>query len=360
MTTTQQAQEYIRKALADGPRLAGDIKSEMYELGFRDGSISDASKRLGVKFRRSGTNWLWSLESARLQPVQRYDTDTDGLVIPAPDHEAELVAGDLRNDDVYELKPGRIGIISDVHIPYHHVTADKRGAYVTALEALRDIGINQLVINGDYIDFYALSRHERDKSRRDLAWEIQAARSMLRHLRSWFGPDVEIIYREGNHEERWWKYLMADVKSDTASMLSAIARADGYDTSDMGSLKYADLPTVLKLPELNIKWVDGRQRMKAGHLNIDHGHEFYGSGGVMPARAYMLKTMDNILVGHVHKTSEFTYSRPLDNSVIGGWSVGCLCDLRPWWFPRNNWNWGYAYVDLDDTDRFTVTNRIIL
>ncbi len=292
-------------------------------------------------------------------PREKHLITDDGLVVPVSHPDDDLIEGDLRNDKVCELPAGRIGIISDVHVPYQHVTADKQGAYITALKMLRDAEIDHLVINGDYIDFYALSRHERDKGRRDLAWEIQAARSMLRHLRNYFGYNVRIIYREGNHEERWWKYLVADAKSDTASMLSAIARADGHEAADLGALKYADLPTVLRLPDLGIEWVDGRQRMTAGHLNIDHGHEFYGSGGVMPARAYMLKTMDNILVGHVHKTSEFTYSRPLDNSVIGGWSVGCLCDLNPWWFPRNNWNWGCAWVDVRTDGVFTVTNRII-
>ena len=73
-----------------------------------------------------------------------------------------------------------------------------------------------------------------------------------------------------------------------------------------------------------------------------------------------MKSADNILVGHVHRTSQDFFIRPLDGSMTAGWSVGCLCDLNPHYAARNSWNHGFALVHLKKDGIFAVENRIIL
>jgi len=73
-----------------------------------------------------------------------------------------------------------------------------------------------------------------------------------------------------------------------------------------------------------------------------------------------MKAIENILVGHVHRTSTDVIRKPLDGSFIGGWSVGCLCDLNTHYAARNGWNHGFAIVDVDKSGDFTVHNKMII
>ena len=309
-----------------------------------------------------------------LTPKQRYNLRKKGLLPPAPmkgtdqmnadkakalgmtmianefrrrersDGVTDLIAGDLRPDTITEVTSAKTGAISDLHWPFHALYIEgsvMHGPYLTALEYLRDYGIQTLVINGDAMDCYNISTHERVESKRNFVWELDVARAMLAHLRRFFGDGVRIIYREGNHEERWMRYIAKNADA-------------------LQGLPEATLPELLKLRSQGIEWIGERSKLTVGKLWIDHGHEWFGSGGVNPARNYRMKAQDNILVGHVHKTTFDMHKRPLDASVFAGWSMGCLCDLNPHYAPRNHWNHGVVTVDLDKSGEFSVGNRIII
>lgn len=257
--------------------------------------------------------------------------------------DSEVQLGDLREVVTCYIDPGKIGIISDAHWPFHDLykgpDGQLRGAYITAISALRDWGVDTLVLNGDMMDVYHLSRHEKLEAKRNWAWELDVARSMLRHLREFFGDKVRIIYREGNHEERFVAYL-------------ARKAPELQDT--------INLEEFLHLRQLNIEWYDQRARMKAGNMNIDHGHEYFGSGGtVNPARSYMLKAFDNLIVGHVHKSSMNMVRRPIDGTYLQVYTTGCLCDLNPLYASRPGWNHGYGELTVHEDGSFTFHNRWI-
>jgi predicted phosphodiesterase len=258
--------------------------------------------------------------------------------------EEEIIPdGALRDDNICEVTSSLTGIISDMHWPFHDLKrlADGKyyGSYITALEHLAELGIKTLIINGDAMDCYQLSRHEKIEKQRDFKWELDVARAMLSHIRRLFGDKVRIIYREGNHEERFAKYLAG--------------KADAFQG-------VISLDSLLRLSEFGIEWVGEKRKLSIGKLWVDHGHEWFGSGGVNPARAYRMKANDNILLGHVHRTTFDMVKRPLDGSFFAGWTMGCLCDLNPYYAPRNAWNHGVCSVLLDGTGEFTINNRIIL
>jgi len=273
-------------------------------------------------------------------PRDRTDNESYGAV-PGIDDNLEI--GDLRNDVVCEVTSDRTGIISDAHWPFHDLRRDSSGqfygAYLAALNALKDANIQTLVLNGDMMDCYQLSAHEKTESKRSWKWELDVSRKMLEHLRKFFGDNVRIIYREGNHEERFARYL-----ARKASELQ-------------GSLA---LEEIVGIREFGIEWLGQRAKMSIGKLWVDHGHEWFGGGGVSPARNYRMKSQDNILVGHVHRTSQDFFRKPLDGSMTAGWSVGCLCDLNPHYAARNSWNHGFALVHLAGDGTFKVDNRIIM
>jgi hypothetical protein len=260
------------------------------------------------------------------------------------DEEQQPVMGDLRSEQLCIIEPGKVGIISDAHWPFHDMykgdNGEIRGAYYTAIEHLRAWGVNTLVLNGDMMDVYHLSRHEKLEAKRNWSWELDVARAMLKHLRQFFGDGVRIIYREGNHEERFAAYLARKAQELQGTI---------------------HLNEMLGLHALNIEWYDQRAKMKAGNMYIDHGHEYFGSGGIVnPARSYMLKAFDNLIVGHVHKTSGVPVRKPLDGSYLQVFTTGCLCDLSPMYASRNNWNHGYGELTVHDDGSFTFHNRFIM
>ena len=267
-----------------------------------------------------------------------------GVVFGEDVQSVEPLAGELREDQITDLSlANKIGVISDAHWPFHDLRREPdgsySGAYLTAIEWLRNCGVDTLLLNGDMMDCYNLSSHEKVENNRSWKWELDAARTMVKHLRDFFGDKVRIIYREGNHEERLKRYLAQKAKELEGTIV---------------------LEEMLGLHEQGIEWVDERAKVKAGKLWIDHGHEWFGGGGVNPARNYRMKAVDNVMVGHVHKTSTDLFRRPLDGTFIAGWSVGCLCDLNPRYAPRNNWNHGVALVELEAQGNFTVHNKVIL
>lgn len=298
-------------------------------LGGKSLAASNASKEARIK----------GIEAIALE-LQRRSSKQEAE--PSEDNYG-MIPGEHREDVITEVNSNLVGIISDVHVPFHDLkltNGQLHGAYYTALNYLREKGIQTLIVNGDFMDCYNISRHEKTENMRSFDWELDVTRAMLKSLREFFGDKVRIIYREGNHEERWIKYVAGKIPE----VKSVIPTLD----------------EMLKLRKHGIEWVSEKAKLVIGQLWVDHGHEWFGAGGVNPARAYRMKAGDNILVGHVHRTSFDMFKRPLDGSFFAGWSMGCLCDLNPLYAPRNHWNHGVVLVELEGSGDFTLNNRIII
>lgn len=221
----------------------------------------------------------------------------------------------------FEIKQSRILIISDLHFPYQ----DNK-AITLALDYGKSKKVDCILINGDLIDFANISRHEKDFRARSIAEEFDAVRMFLKSLRLNF-PKAKIVFKHGNHDERFEKFLYAKAP-------------EIFDVNDF------QLDILLRLGELKIETVKDKRPIKLGKLTALHGHELAGgAGGVNPARATFLKTIDSVIVGHYHKTSQHTETT-LTGDVISVNSTGCLCDLNPLYMPINRHNLGFAYCDL--------------
>ena len=48
-----------------------------------------------------------------------------------------------------------------------------------------------------------------------------------------------------------------------------------------------------------------------------------------------------------------------DDKYIHSWTLGCLCDMTPDYMPINQWNHGFAVLELKGND-FTVNNLRIV
>ena len=235
----------------------------------------------------------------------------------------------------FEIKQSRILIISDLHFPYQN-----NEAISLALDYGKEKKVDCILINGDLIDFATISRHEKDWRSRNVVQEFEAVKSFFKTLKDHF-PQTKIVYKYGNHDERYEKYLYAKAP----------------EIFDMPEFQ---LEIILKLGELKIDIVKDKRPIIVGKLTVLHGHELFGMGGVNPARATFTKTMEDTLVGHYHRTS--SHSEPtMNNRLINVHSQGCLCEMHPLFAPINKWNLGFAYVELNiKTDEYFLENKKIV
>ena len=227
-------------------------------------------------------------------------------------------------------------VCSDIHIPYHD-----QDALEIALERGIDIGAKTVILLGDVVDFYQASIFTQDPRRRDVADEIAMLREVLTRIRAAF-PKANIVYKFGNHEERFDLYLMRNAPA-------------------LFGLESMHLKEQVGLAEMKIDVVTNKRLIRAGHLNLIHGHEysFSISNPVNPARGLYLRAKKSTLCGHFHQSSNHT-ERSINGDIISCWSLGCLCGLHPEYRPLNSWSHGFAEIYHDEEEMFSVKNRLIV
>lgn len=233
----------------------------------------------------------------------------------------------------FELGNGiKVAILSDLHIPYHSEIAVN--AAVTYCKKRRP---NVLLINGDLADFYSISRHQKDQSKRNFKAEVEAVQGGLAYLRGQF-PKARIVLKAGNHEERWqhWLWNCAPEISDFDRM---------------------SLEQWIDAPKYGVEIVQDQRPVMVGNLPVMHGHEI-GKGISAPvntARGLFLRTTSTMLQGHSHRTSQHVEPdwRHIDTAT---WSTGCLCDMSPEYARINKWNHGFCFVTVNEAGGFNVDN----
>jgi predicted phosphodiesterase len=227
---------------------------------------------------------------------------------------------------------GLFGIISDVHVPYHSELA-----LTTAVAFLQNAKIDALLINGDLCDFYSISRWMKKPSQRNFSAELKACRQAIEWLRAQF-PEIPIIFKYGNHEERWDQWIFQHAP----------------EISEEGEMS---LHTWLRLEKHGIDWVADQRPVMLGKLPVCHGHELPKglAAPVNVARGAFLRTLSTVLVSHSHRTSGHAET-DLWHDEIFCWSIGCLCDMNPEYARVNKWNHGFATVRVDEAGDFNVEN----
>jgi predicted phosphodiesterase len=216
----------------------------------------------------------------------------------------------------------KIGILSDIHFPYHDLQA-----LTCAIKHLKEENIDCLYLNGDVTDQYSISRHERDPLMRDFKREVDMNRDFLQRLRDIFRT-IPIYYKLGNHENRF-------------------ARALQVQAEEFAQLHDLQFDIFFRLDKLGITMIEDWQGMEMGDLLVLHGHELYGGGGVNPSQNLFNKTICNTLIGHVHRTSN-TQKKNGFKEFINTYSTGCLTHLSPKYMPFSMHNHGFAIVEIEN------------
>lgn len=288
-------------------------------------TLEQARKRISRQFGVNGKSDLKDMRPATQRPPR-----TSGEQRPMPKSLAEPWTPHVMN------VLGPVGIISDVHVPYHSEIA-----VAAAVGFLKEENLKGLLLNGDIADFYAISRYMKDPTQRDFKGELEAVQRFIEWLRQEF-PKIPIIYKLGNHEDRWQHWLWqhaAEISDDPRMSLCAW----------------------LDLDKHNVTLVDDQRPVMLGKLPVLHGHEL-PKGMAAPvnvARGAFLRTLSTVLVGHSHRTSNHAES-DMWHHETACWSTGCLCDLRPEYAKFNRWNWGFAMATIHKGGAFDVNNYRVM
>lgn len=233
----------------------------------------------------------------------------------------------------FKIKANKLLILSDIHIPYHSIEA-----LSCAFDYAKKEKPDAILLNGDTLDFFGLSRFSKDPKHRSFAEELRAFKEFMDVLKKTF--NAKIYFKIGNHEERYFHFLWMKAHE--------IVGVDEFE-----------LENIIKARAEGIEIIKDKRIIKAGDLNIIHGHEFGGSvfSPVNIARGLFLRGKVSALQGHNHQTSSHTESN-MNGEIMTTWSVGCLCELHPAYLPINKWNHGFAIVNIDGSN-FEVSNKRI-
>lgn len=227
----------------------------------------------------------------------------------------------------------KVLLLSDLHFPYHNVQAIE-----AAINNGVEEGCDAVFINGDMLDFYQLSFHEKDPRKTSIKTELEQGRQFFQYLNYKF-PNKKIYFIPGNHEYRMERYL----------------RIKAPELLDVEEFK---LDVLLRVREFNVEYIPYGSKVYFGKLLVEHGDKMRGSGGVNPARTLSLKIKRHAICGHFHRTTE-CISKVYDGHSIATYSTGCLCELEPKYMPINEHNHGFAIVKVNGDD-FVVKNKKII
>jgi len=233
------------------------------------------------------------------------------------------------------VREKKIAVLSDIHFPYYN-----KEALTATTKYLQHYNPDCIILNGDIIDCYQLSNFDRDPREKGFGYELNMLREFVMQLRQLF-PKARIIYKLGNHEERYERVILNRVP-------------------ELLDLKIFNFENVISANELGVEVIKNKRLIKLGNLTIGHGHEFAKGfiQSVNPARGFFIKAKSNFLGGHHHRSSEHV-EQDINGKIVGCWSTGCLCELNPHYCPINNWNLGFATIELDGKD-FQVHNLKII
>lgn len=227
---------------------------------------------------------------------------------------------DVKMPQVVELPKSRtrIGIIADIHIPYHHMPTINK-----SIQYWKEKEVNTIIFNGDCSDCEAISKYDK-KQAASLNYELDVLYEVLSLYRDEF-PDTKMYYKIGNHEDRFER--MFHRKNPE------IANAGDYGFAEIASLN-----------DFKVQVIASEDCMVVQGFHIYHGHEFKGGSAVYPAKGLFNKTFGskNLIIGHLHVTDSF--SRPGSKEVH---VMGCACMIPPKYDPSSifRWNNGFGYLE---------------
>ena len=226
---------------------------------------------------------------------------------------------------------------------YHGTFIDRR-AFDILLKFTDYYKPDQFIINGDFLDFYSISKFDKNVNRKyDVQDEINIGKWILRQIRETVGNKTKIVYLKGNHEERLSKFLWANPE---------IAQLDALE-----------LKNLLALKDFGVQFIDvtcDYWKSDSGHYQIAdmlimHGDNRLNGASTSKYSGYsakntMMTLQNSVAIGHCHRLGLIYNSSPYKELI--GLECGCLC------LPTGTANWQQGFVTFENDKETTFNHRL--
>lgn len=230
-------------------------------------------------------------------------------------------------------------VIPDCHIPYE----DKR-AYDLMLTVAKDIDPDEIVILGDYADFYAVNSHGKDAELGGalLMDEVYEVIQRLKEIKTIF-PRAKKVYIEGNHEYRLARYI----NSKCPDLYGVV-----------------DIQSILELNLLGYEYVPygPNQKYQVLGSKLIARHEPL-AGGKHVAQNTVEKAMHSVIFGHTHRIQEaqiVTIHGENYRGISSGWLGDTSHKVMQYVRGHHQWAHGFSVVHvLDDGTWFNSLIHIV-
>ena len=215
-----------------------------------------------------------------------------------------------------KIDNGTVVIASDIHIPFQ----DDR-AVSGFIKYCKEKQPEAVVLNGDVLDMFMLSRFTKGEGRNPLE-EMTMCQGFLDSLRKAV-PNSEIYYVIGNHENRLEKYVLTKAP-ELASLIE-------------------DVFTIIKTSDYKVR----------GCASVTFNDNFVCKHGTLlgnKSGLSAIKEMENAYMsgatGHTHRLCKYI-ARKSGRKFV--WlETGCLCSLNPEYMVNPNWQAGFAELKFKD------------
>lgn len=287
-----------------------------WDNAYRDGDAkSEILSRFGTT-HRGMRGWIEAIrQEDNMESVITRSTRRNAFLKETP------------NPTILSLKmQGTLAVLQDAQHPYHD-----RIVLDLIRKFLRQTQPDCVAFNGDWFDFYQLSRFDKNPDRLErLQTDIDIGVNTLRKFREDL-PNARFIFLDGNHEERLRKFLWGK-------------------NPELISLRCLNLDELLGFAELEIDHVPKHQILEInGKFKVEHG-DVVSRHSSWTAKAMFERRGGSGICGHSHRGGSYFKH---DSDDYGWWENFCTCSLHPEYVKNPNWMHGFSLIHFIG-DRFWV------
>lgn len=218
------------------------------------------------------------------------------------------------------MKNKTYAVVSDIHFPNHDEKAVK-----VFLDTLDQIKVDEVVLNGDILDFGGLSSHadasaaERVKADAAVVGEFLDAIQRRR---------IRVSWNDGNHDDRLYSFVERVTPQLT------------------GLVSIPDLLSFKKRRIDYMRYSGDSVRFLSPKLGVTHGALF----GAHYTKDTLSKYGVSMIVGHAHRPqySEMPTVGPDGCQARGCWGLGCMVPVQHVRYLRkpSGWTQGFGLVSV--------------
>ncbi len=222
-----------------------------------------------------------------------------------------------------------VAVLSDLHFPY-----EDPDAMILARKIIDAARPDIVVLNGDVVDFFGISRFPVPPERRArFGEEVKRCAERIVFLKG-MAPKATWVYVEGNHELRMQMYLWR----------RAPELSDLVDIEDELGLRECGILYVRQAQEPQRREDFTAPQVRVGKLYITHGHTIRLWGNAVNiARAVFQRLLKPVLIGHWHRKDIYSQT-DYEGKLNGAFVQGCLCYPRPHWDSGRIWGQGMSII----------------